>query len=952
MPTDPARVQATFLAAADLADPAERAACLDRECAGDAALRSRVEALLRAVDQPDSLLDVPIAPAAGGETKTQPSDPSATQTHGDGSADDVADALAFLAPPGRPDSLGRLGHYEVLEVLGRGGFGIVYRAFDDVLQRVVAVKVLAPSMAVTSPARKRFLREAQSAAKIQHENVVRIIEIGEQPLPYLVMEFIPGETLQQRLDRTGPLEVPEVLRIGRQIAAGLAAAHATGLIHRDIKPSNILIGGPGELVKITDFGLARAADDASLTRSGTVAGTPMFMAPEQAKGETLDHRADLFSLGSVLYTMLTGRPPFRASGTLAVLKRVAEDDPRPIREVIPEVPDWFCRIVDKLHAKDPAERYQSAREVADVLTDCEAQLAAHGGLKDYSRIPGGRPTRRRLDRRWVWAGAAGLVGIALLLFAVAIGRPAWLYLSNQGELNLEPQDGLVSIIVLQNDEGVFDDNKLHPLVTDWLPMKTGHTLKLPPGKYQLNAGLAPPGPNIVHWEVTTSGTFGSRRRLVPGLGHVGWSVIVTVGRGERVSVRPVPAQTSPAPPSPTGDKGAVSRELPSTAPADKPFFVVEDGRPDNSFGTLAQALSAAPAGAVVEVRGNGPFVTAGAEAPRAVTIRAGTGFRPVLVHDPADGLSTALIAATRGLTLEGLELRNQGGPSSQRRILVNVAAGSFAAANCRFVSAGALTRAVAAPRVDLRNCEFLSAWIQAAAVNWTDPPSKGVLRMANCVSPNWGLFLNPSQKELEDVRLDFRSNTLTGAYLMSLYSDGELLGDGKRPPPFRVTAAGNVLQVPSLFRVEINSNRTAAANWPLERVDHLARAALHWTGERNVYLPTTGYELWHGDDAGKMARAVKSRAAWKEGWGASDTGGLEEAVRFFGPTRRDGPTGVAEINPDNFRLAVGSPGLSAGSGGNDLGADVTLVGPGDAYERWKKTPDHRDWAEARRAGDK
>jgi serine/threonine protein kinase len=570
MATDPARVQAAFLAAADLTDPAARAACLDRECAGDAALRSRVEALLRAVDQPDSLLDAPIDPAAGGETKTLPPDPSATQTHGDGTTDDVADALAFLAAAGRPDSLGRLAHYEVLEVLGRGGFGIVYRAFDDVLQRVVAVKVLAPSMAVTSPARKRFVREARSAAKIQHENVVRIIEIGEQPLPYLVMEFIAGETLQQRLDRTGPLEAPDALRIGRQVAAGLAAAHATGLIHRDIKPSNILIGRADGQVKITDFGLARAADDASLTRSGAVAGTPMYMAPEQAQGETLDHRADLFSLGSVLYAMLTGRPPFRASSTLAVLKRVSEDDPRPIREVIPEVPEWLCRIVDKLHAKNPTARYQSAREVADILADCEAQLTAHGGLRDFSRIPGGRPTRRRVSR-WAWAAAVALV--LVLLAGVWFGHPAWLYLTNRGELELVPQDGLASVIVLQNDEGVFDDNKPHAAMTDWLDMKTTQTLKLPPGKYQLNAGIASPGPNIVHWEVTTSGPAGSNRLLVPGLGHVGWSAIVTVGRGERVSVRPVLGEEPSSPPtSPPAEFPPASPEAPKQAADVLPYL--------------------------------------------------------------------------------------------------------------------------------------------------------------------------------------------------------------------------------------------------------------------------------------------------------------------------------------------------------------------------------------------
>src|SRR5262249_3077252 len=148
------------------------------------------------------------------------------------------------------------------EVLGRGGFGVVFRAFDEALQRVVAVKVLAPEMAA-SPARKRFLREARSSARVRHDNVVQVYAVEEAPLPYLVMEFVPGETLQQRLDRVGPLEVAEVVRLGRQIAEGLAAAHGTGLIHRDVKPANILIeAGPDQCVKLTDFGLARAADDA------------------------------------------------------------------------------------------------------------------------------------------------------------------------------------------------------------------------------------------------------------------------------------------------------------------------------------------------------------------------------------------------------------------------------------------------------------------------------------------------------------------------------------------------------------------------------------------------------------------------------------------------------------------------------------------------------------------
>jgi serine/threonine protein kinase/Leucine-rich repeat (LRR) protein len=405
-----------FTAAREITDPVAISAYLDGACGADTELRSRVEALLRAHDQPDSLLDHPAV---------APHDADFGATHvighqgGVGKADEVL--LGFLEPPTRPDALGRIGHYDVLQVLGQGGFGIVFRAFDDVLHRVVAVKVLSPQLAATSPARKRFLREARSSAQVRHDNVVQVYEVGEKPLPYIAMEFIPGETLQQRLDRTGPVEPAEVLWIGRQIAEGLAAAHATDLIHRDIKPGNVLLEGGAQRVKITDFGLARAADDASISQSGIIAGTPMYMAPEQAKGETLDRRADLFSLGSVLYQMIAGRPPFRANGTLAVLKRVAEDMPRPIREIIPETPLWLCDVISKLHAKNPDDRFQSAREVADVLADCEAQLQENAKVQDFSRI---LPTRQRTagkSGRWKWVAAAAVLipAVALALTEVA-----------------------------------------------------------------------------------------------------------------------------------------------------------------------------------------------------------------------------------------------------------------------------------------------------------------------------------------------------------------------------------------------------------------------------------------------------------------------------------------------------------------------------------------------------
>ena len=379
-----------FAAALGQSTEAERRAFLDDVC--DADMRRRIEQLLNERLQLGSFLEHPqvsdVIPDADASHES-PGAIDATIAHGDGfTSDDGSGAfseqqmrkspheedeipLGYLQPSSSPDSLGRLGHYEVLEVIGRGAFGTVLRAFDEKLQRVVAIKVLAPEMAATSPARKRFLREARTSAAVRHENVVAIYAVEDEPIPYLVMEFIPGKTLQQRLDEQGPLDIPNVLRLGKQIADGLAAAHAQGLIHRDIKPGNILLeGGMDERVKITDFGLARTADDASMTQSGMIAGTPLYMAPEQAQGQKLDQRADLFSFGSVLYQMLSGRPPFRAPNTMAVLKRVVEDAPRPIQEIIPEVPDWMCKVIEHLHAKEPDERYGSAKEVSDLLAQC------------------------------------------------------------------------------------------------------------------------------------------------------------------------------------------------------------------------------------------------------------------------------------------------------------------------------------------------------------------------------------------------------------------------------------------------------------------------------------------------------------------------------------------------------------------------------------------------------
>jgi hypothetical protein len=389
----------------------------------------------------------------------------------------VEPSLDFLAPPEKPGQLGRLGHYEVLEVLGRGGMGIVLKAFDQTLHRVVAIKVMAPQLATSATARKRFVREARAAAAVRDQHVVAIHAVDEaNGLPYLVMEHVAGTSLQQRLDRSGPLDLHEILRIGMQTAAGLAAAHAQGLVHRDVKPANILLENGVERVKLTDFGLARAADDASLSQNGVVAGTPEYMAPEQTRGEPLDHRADLFSLGSVLYALCTGRPPFQAEGTMGVLLRVGESRPRPIREVNPHIPAWLTATVEKLHARDPRDRYQSAAEVAALL----GQHLASGGRQPPVAAAGGtRGSRPPLARVLRWAAAVAALVLAGLGMTEATGVthvvPAVVrVVQGDGCLVVEVDDPLIKVSV-EGDGGL--------VITGAGPQE----VRLRPGSYRLRA---------------------------------------------------------------------------------------------------------------------------------------------------------------------------------------------------------------------------------------------------------------------------------------------------------------------------------------------------------------------------------------------------------------------------------------------------------------------------------
>ena len=317
------------------------------------------------------------------------------------------DIKSYLNPAGHPELLGRIGRYDIERFIGAGGMGVVFKGYDSELNRPVAIKVLGRHLSHSGAAQKRFAREAKSIAAVVNEHVVAIHNVEyDESTPYLVMQFVAGESLQARVDREGPLDVKEILRIGSQAATGLNAAHQQGVIHRDIKPGNILMEQQVERALVTDFGLAQTIDDASMTQSGLVTGTPNYMSPEQASGQSTDQRSDLFSLGAVLYFMATGRAPFRAEKAMAVMHRICNTQHTPAWQINPEITDELSDTIDRLLQKKPGRRFNSAAEVEHVLH------------KQLSKLQSHKPSRLRQLRRFLRTRQQTIVWVMLPLAIV------------------------------------------------------------------------------------------------------------------------------------------------------------------------------------------------------------------------------------------------------------------------------------------------------------------------------------------------------------------------------------------------------------------------------------------------------------------------------------------------------------------------------------------------------
>jgi serine/threonine-protein kinase len=394
--------------------PADRAALLDRSCAGDPVLREEVEALLAAEHTKDGVLDANAFEVAA-------------------LLDDTEPAVA----PGR-----QIGSYTVRKRLGSGGMGEVYLAHDARLDRNVALKLLDPTLVADGASRARFLREARLASSLDHPNICAVHEVGEADgRLFIAMQFVEGETLRRVIDGR-PLGLESLLSIALQVADALAAAHDRGIVHRDVKAGNIMVTPDGR-AKVLDFGLAKlleraaGAHDTHLTVTGAVMGTPSSMSPEQARGERVDHRSDIFSFGVVLYEMATGRAPFKGRSRADLISALLTEPHAPATEVNDELPQRLSAVIDRALAKEPDDRFQS---MAEVLADLRRVVADAGGLdKLFSSSAGPRwavplvPPRRRSGlgafARRISKGpvpaflvaAAVLAGLSLAIYSM---RPA------------------------------------------------------------------------------------------------------------------------------------------------------------------------------------------------------------------------------------------------------------------------------------------------------------------------------------------------------------------------------------------------------------------------------------------------------------------------------------------------------------------------------------------------
>jgi hypothetical protein len=638
-------------------------------------------------------------------------------------------------------------------------------------------------------------------------------------------------------------------------------------------------------VKILDFGLARPMEgDVHLTQTGVVAGTPQYMAPEQAAGATVDHRCDLFGLGCILYRMVTGRLPFEGANALAILQALAVHEPKLPRALNPEVPGGLSELIMWLLAKDPNDRPQTARAVIDALDAIE-----------HARVTINVPQRRQ---RWPQVMAS--VGVLVLgIIGWFYGAAVYRFATNQGQLIIETDDPDVEVIVKRNGEQV-----------QLVDRKTGHEVTLRAGRYTLELSKGKEGLKLSTTEFT-----------------------LDRGGKEIARVRFEPIAVTPE------------------KTADQPFVVLTVGRSERNYASFAAAVNTAASGDVIEIRGNGPFVTPTVNlGNKALAIRAAPGFRPVLSLAPEAVRADASVLKGFGpLVLEGLEfhcpeVRREPQPRQYVSLISND--GPLHVANCRFLVrecgfdvVGLLNTAGSC---DVRNCQFVGA-MQNYLIWWCRPGRR--LSLHNCVAlTRGGLTFSDLRGGLNDVSLDISNNTLVSARSVHHYVNDAAKGRPEEPAlaAFNMHVSGNVFDSygDAAYGFSLDNERRPRT---AKEMQAAYRKSVVWHEQGNVYAEGKGLFIV-GSKSVKLTVTLTDLAQWQEFWEVKETGSRQGRIRYKGGDLGGKLAGAPDtITPDDFRLEAGSAGFRAGPGGRDIGADVDLVGPGPAYERWKATPAYQQW---------
>jgi serine/threonine protein kinase len=875
--------------------------------------------------------------STGFETSPRSASPSASSVL-------TQQSYSFLSSPQANDEIGRLGGYRILKVLGAGGMGIVFEAEDSQLNRRVALKVMKPDLAADVSDRKRFLREARTMAAIEHDHIVTVHQVGEDGgMPFIAMQLLKGETLRDRMkraregDATAALSIAEIVRIAREVAEGLRAAHSQGLTHRDVKPTNIWLERGGR-VKILDFGLARPLqDDAQLTQPGMIPGTPAFMSPEQAAGQPVDHLADLFSLGCVLYCLLTGRLPFNGPSTMAVLRALVLEQPEPPHKVESSVPRALSDLTMRLLAKDPQKRPQNAQEVIDALSKLERKRKAPTRkTKQAESPPIGRAKASGQGRRSAFFAAAA-VALCFVPIGIWFSPAVYRFVTDQGVLVIQTNDPDVEVVVRQSGKQITIVDR-----------RSGQEVNLKSGSYELSLSGNEKGLKLEADRLTLSRGGKEIVKVVRESKTDPTATEVTTPSSKAPAIATPVASASPT---------ATATVAAPIAGSKTPFVVIANSnQQERSFATLADAATAAKSGDTIEIRGNGPFDCVPINFnDKTLTIRAASGFRPLLKFDADQHPSVHQLLFSASGILEGLdiELRRVAASSPGSFGAVGTSVGSLYMLNCRVRVIGAAPASpgdVIAVRLDrcqtciIRNCEIYSRHEALIGPGWTRTSR---LTLENNLF-NGGrliasMFVQPGEHHVS-MRMLRNSARVNSVLLAGLRTTTFQAGH----PNLEIESRGNIFECLINF-TDFNFNVPDSVVPPSPReAESFIAQQLAWQNHANIYgrkiQNFVGAAGFNGINA--YFEPTKKRLTlpdWEEFIGTSDPHSTQGQILFKGRGRLESRTAPDEITPEDFRLLPASAGYKAGEDGIDLGADLDLVGSGPAYEYFKRSPAYQEW---------